>query len=255
MSPRARSTALVIGGSGGIGAAVARRVARDVDRVVVTFRSGAHAAAELAAELRDAGGDAAAVFVDLSDPTSVAAAVDAARGEGNEIGQLHFCAGARFRMDYLGRTSAAEVAEALAVEAAGFARVVEAALPSLRDARGAIVALSSAALGRHVPKDALSTAPKAAVEALVRAVAREEGRFGVRANAVRVGVVDGGMFHHFAAAGGGIDQRWVEAATANVPLGRLGSPDEVAEVAAFLGGRAASYVTGQAVAVDGGFSV
>lgn len=90
---------------------------------------------------------------------------------------------------------------------------------------------------------------------MVRAVAREEGRYGVRANAVRVGVVDGGMFHHFAGAGGGIDERWVEAATGNVPLGRLGTPEEVAEVVAFLAGPASSYVSGQAIAVDGGFSV
>ncbi|MFT6396781.1 MAG: NAD(P)-dependent dehydrogenase (short-subunit alcohol dehydrogenase family) [Bradymonadia bacterium] len=158
-------------------------------------------------------------------------------------------------MDYTSRIPPEELVEMLTIEAGGFSRICHAAIPHLRRTAGGIVAVTSAALNRHVPKDTLSTAPKAAIEAMVRALAREEGRFGVRANSVRVGVVDGGMFHHFAGSDGAIDEAWVSAATENVALRRLGTPDEVGAVIAFLLSAGATYVSGQAIAVDGGFAI
>ena len=76
----------------------------------------------------------------------------------------------------------------------GFFHLVRAVLPALRKTRGAIVALTSAGLRRFPARDVLSVAPKAAIEAVLRGLAKEEGRYGVRANAVAVGVVEAGMF-------------------------------------------------------------
>ncbi len=137
----------------------------------------------------------------------------------------------------------------------GFFHVVRAAIPHLRAGDGgALVALTSAGLRRMPPRDILSVAPKAGVEALVRSVAREEGRFGVRANCVAVGVVEAGMFLRLREQGE-LDDAWVEAATASTPLRRFGGAEEVAEAAVWLASRRASYVTGQTLVVDGGWTV
>lgn len=249
-----RRSVLVVGGSGGIGAAAARALASSFDHVCLTYCSNEDAANNVASEIRVAGVTAACVPLDLGMPASCSAAVGAAAG-GFELAGVVFAAAPRFRMDYTSRIPPEELVEMLTIEAGGFSRICHAAIPHLRRTAGGIVAVTSAALNRHVPKDTLSTAPKAAIEAMVRALAREEGRFGVRANSVRVGVVDGGMFHHFAGSDGAIDEAWVSAATENVALRRLGTPDEVGAVIAFLLSAGATYVSGQAIAVDGGFAI
>jgi NAD(P)-dependent dehydrogenase (short-subunit alcohol dehydrogenase family) len=130
----------------------------------------------------------------------------------------------------------------------GFFHVVRAALPRLRESKGSIVALTSAGLRRYPTKDILSVAPKAAIEALVRGVAVEEGRFGVRANCVALGVIDAGIFHRL-----DFGEEWIEAARRNTPLRRFGTAEEVADAVLYLA--RASYVTGQTISVDGGYSI
>jgi 3-oxoacyl-[acyl-carrier protein] reductase len=140
----------------------------------------------------------------------------------------------------------------------GFYNVVHASLPRLRVRGGSIVAVTSAGLSRYPAKDVLSVAPKAAVHAIVRAVAVEEGRFGVRANSVAPGVIEAGIFERLRASAGekpGLDAAWVAAAKKNAALKRFGTADEVAEAALFLASRRASYITGQCLVVDGGYSV
>src|SRR5690606_16290147 len=100
----------------------------------------------------------------------------------DEVGHMVWAAGADIGQPAIAEMSAAALLDALSLEVLGFTRVVQAVLPSMRRHRGSLVALSRAGLSRHPPGDALSTVPKAAMEALIQGVAREEGRHGVRAN-------------------------------------------------------------------------
>ena len=133
-------------------------------------------------------------------------------------------------------------------EIEAFTCLVQGCLPALRKTGGALVALTTAALNRHAPADVLSTAPKGAISAIVRGVAREEGRYGVRANEVAVGWIDAGMARSI-----DFPEGWEEAARRNIPLGRPGQASEVAEAVALLA--RCTYVSGQRLAVDGGYSV
>jgi 3-oxoacyl-[acyl-carrier protein] reductase len=112
----------------------------------------------------------------------------------------------------------------------------------------------SAAMTRFASRDILSVAPKAAVEQVSKAIAAEEGKNGVRANCVGVGVIESGIFDDLITTGD-YDQRALDAATRAIALRRFGSAAEVAEVVAWLASARATYVTGQTVNVDGGYSV
>jgi NAD(P)-dependent dehydrogenase (short-subunit alcohol dehydrogenase family) len=244
--------ALVAGGSGGIGRAICERLARAGCRVALTYRRGRDAAEETAAAVRAHGVDAETHAVDLADAAAVAAVVDAVGARGAIHTVVH-AVGSDFRMRYLSETSPEEWSSVVHSDADGFFHLVRAALPHLRRSRGAIVAVTSAGLVRYPARDILSVAPKAAIEAVVRGIAREEGRYGVRANSVGVGVVDAGIFRRLAQTD--LSPAWVEAAAKNAALGRLGTADEIAEAVAFLASSRASFITGQSLAVDGGYGV
>lgn len=245
--------ALVAGGSGGLGRAICAALARAGSGVALTYRRNQAAADEAAAAVRAHGVAAACYPVDLDDAVAVAALVEQVAADHGAIHTLVHAVGSDIRMRWISQLDPAEWRAAVHGDADGFFHLVRAALPHLRAARGSLVAITSAGLARHPARDILSVAPKAAIEAVVRGVAREEGRYGVRANSVAVGVVDAGMFQRLAATD--LSPAWVEAATRNAALGRLGTADEVADAVVFFASARASYVTGQCLIVDGGYSV
>jgi NAD(P)-dependent dehydrogenase (short-subunit alcohol dehydrogenase family) len=246
--------ALVVGGSGGIGSAICAGLARHGSEVALTYRTN-HAAALSAVEAVEAAGQrASAHAVDLRDEASVRSLISGVAASHGPIHTIVHAAGSRIDQPYISRLELSQWREAIDADVHGAFHVVQAGLPELRKTRGSFVFISSAGLSRFPPGDVLSVAPKAAVEALLRGVAREEGRYGVRANSVALGIIDAGMFPELVERGE-LDARYLEAAKRNIALGRFGLAAEVAETVAFLASSAAGYITGQTLCVDGGYSV
>ncbi len=247
--------AVVTGGSGGLGAAICTRLAAEGLRVVLTYRSGEEAAHRVVEEIAAAGGPTArAVRVDLTDEGHVARVLrEVADAEGG-VDVLVHAAGPHVPMVHLSRVEPADMTRQLLADSAAFFSVVHALLPSLRSTAGAVVAVTTAATARYPKRDGLSSAPKAAVEALVRGFAAEEGRYGVRFNAVGPGMLTDGMAERLITSGE-LDDAALEITRRNIPLNRFGNAADIAEAVAFLASDRAGFITGQKLDVDGGYGV
>jgi NAD(P)-dependent dehydrogenase (short-subunit alcohol dehydrogenase family) len=246
--------AVVLGGSGGVGGAVVERLAAHGSAVALTYRGNQAAADEVAARARASGVRVTVHRLALGEPAAVAAFfADAAAAHGRVHTVVH-AAGSSIPQPFISQVSPAQWREVVEQDVNGVFDVVHASLPLLRPAGGSYVFISSAGLERFPPGDVLSVAPKAAVEALLRGLAREEGRHGVRANSVALGVIETGMFPRLV-AGGQLSAEWLAAARRNAALRRFGTAREVADAVVFLASRRASYVTGQRLLLDGGYAI
>ena len=186
--------ALVVGGSGGIGSAIARGFAAADVTLAITYRHNEERAQEVAEGIRAGGGVCTVHQVALGDLSSVKACLDELAAEHGQIHTIAHAAGTHIDQPYVSQLTPEQWRNTMDWDVNGFFHVVHSALPHLRKSQGSIVFVSSAGLKRFPPGDVLSVAPKGAIEALMRGIAREEGRYGVRANNVAVGVVDAGMF-------------------------------------------------------------
>lgn len=246
---------LVFGGSGGIGSVICQAFADQGCDVAFTYHHNATRAEELVGGLKARNVKAGAYQVDVTRPDEVErVTADAAA----RFGRLHttvFVAGAMPAQDYISQFERSAWDEAINVEVHGFYNVVRASLPHLKaGGGGSLVHLGSSGDLAWASRDGLSVIPKAANEALVRGIAKEEGRFGIRANSVLIGVIEAGMYLKFAEAGV-FDENWQKATHQRLALKRLGKPEEVADAVVFLASARASYVTGQQISVAGGYGL
>lgn len=241
MSDLETSVALVTGGSGGIGAAVCRRLAAAGHTVLVGYRSGESAAAEVA---ETCGGKAEPVAVDVSDPDSIAAAV-ARAGDLGDLGVLVNNAGVTSD-DLLLRLSVEDLDATLEVNLRGAILMSKAAIrPMLRSRGGRIVNVSSIVALRGNAGQTAYAASKAGLIGFSKSLAREVARKNITVNVVAPGYVETAMT-------AALDESARDALVGLAPTGRPVLPEEVAAAITFLASDEAGSITGAVVPVDGG---
>lgn len=251
--PVDNGVALVIGGSGGIGRAICAKLAAAGTDVVLTYRTNKAAADAAAATVRDHGRTATAYAMSVEDSAEVIAVCGEMIANHHRIHTVVNAAGSHISMKHIGDIGPSEFKQVLDADTNGFFNVVHALLPHMRQSGGSFITISTTGLLRWPAKDALSVIPKAAIGALMTGIAREEGRNGIRANRVALGLIDAGLFRKL--IGVAYDDKYIEAAIRNSALKRLGTADEVAEAVLFFASHRARFVTGQTLTLDGGYSL
>lgn len=244
--------ALVVGGSGGLGSAIVRRLAADWEYVNFTYRSNAAKAEALMNEVQDAA-SLAMHSLDISDEKRLAEILAAADQRSGGLRAVVYASGVSIPQPYVSQIEPRQWEEVINTELMGFIALVRQAIPVLRRTQGCIVNIGSVAPHWYVIGDALSSIPKAGTEALCRAIAKEEGRYGIRANTVAPGIMEVGI-------GGNLMETiyngeiWAEQKK-RTPLRRFGTGEDIAGAAAFLCSSEAGFITGQTIIADGGLSL
>lgn len=243
-------TAVVTGAARGIGACVARRLAADGMAVAVADLDET-ACRPVVEEIRAAGGAALAVGLDVADESAVQAGVDRVADQLGAPTVLVNNAGV-IRDNLLFRMSAADWDTVMAVHLRGSFLMTRAVQTYMtRAAWGRIVNLSSiSALGNR--GQANYSAAKAGIQGFTKTVAVELGRFGVTANAIAPGFIETDMTVETARRIGVDFEEFKAAAAAEIPVGRVGGPDDIAHAVSFLVSEGAGFVSGQVLYVAGG---
>lgn len=238
--------AIVTGGTKGIGAEIARRLAADGIAVAVNYARDGAAAAAVVAEITAGGGRAIAVEADLGDPAGAAAIFDAAEQAFGQVDILVNNAGT-MTLSPLADASDEAFDRQVAVNLGGVFRGLREGAWRLADG-GRIISLSSTLVGVYFPTYGIYAATKAGVEAMTHVLAKELGPRRITVNAVAPGPVETALFLE------GKSDAQVAAIAGMIPLGRLGQPADIAGVVAFLAGPEGGWVNGQVIRANGGMA-
>jgi NAD(P)-dependent dehydrogenase (short-subunit alcohol dehydrogenase family) len=242
--------ALVTGAGSGLGRATAIQLAAE-GAAVACLDIVTDAVEKTAAEIAEQGGTARAYGADVSDPTSVRAAVNAAAADLGRLQLVFNCAGIG-RFSHSAETPFDEWQKIIGVNLTGTFLVCQAAVPFLLDGGGSIVNIASNAGLMGQPYSAAYCASKGGVVNLTRALADEYLKRGVRVNAIAPGGIETPLQNEFTKMPEGVS--WKEFRKVMSPLGNS-QPEEIANIAIFVASDACRYMTGAIVSVDGGLTI
>src|SRR5437660_2277105 len=237
--------ALITGGSRGIGAGIAKRLAADGAKVAITYSKGADAAASVVKEIERAGGKAIAIQADATDTEAGKAAVEKTVATFGRLDVLVNNAGTAIPKKFE-ETTLEEMDRVLDINVRGVFLATQAALKHMKSG-GRIIMIGSAVGERVVlPGLVADSATKGAVKIFTQGLSREVGSRGITVNNVQPGPIDTDLNP---AAGD-----WAVPQKAATGLDRYGHVDEVAALVAFVAGPESSYITGANLTVDGGMN-
>ncbi|WP_036141529.1 glucose 1-dehydrogenase [Luteibacter sp. 9135] len=246
MSKLKDKVALVTGASKGIGAAIARTLAAEGASVVVNYASSKAGADTVVAAIEAAGGKAFAVGGDVSKQADAEGMVAAAIAQFGRLDILVNNAGV-YQMAPIEETTEALYRRIFDINVLGTLLVTQAASPHLGQG-ASIINIGSTVTRITPPGSAVYSGTKGAVDAITGVLSRELGARGIRVNAVNPGMVITEGVHTAGFAGGDFEQ-WAVGLT---PLGRVGQPDDIAPVVAFLASDEAKWLTGELIIASGG---
>ncbi len=244
MSDTHTRVAIVTGASKGIGASIARRLAKDGIAVVVNYATNAQAADDIVSQIAAAGGRAVAIKADIAAPDGMIRLFDAAEQNFGGTDILVNNAGI-MELSPIRDADDATFERMVSVNIGGVFRGLREGARRLRDG-GRIISFSSSVVGLSPPTYGIYAATKAATEAMTHILAKELGPRGITVNAVAPGPVETELFMK------GKSEALVKTIVSMNPLGRLGQPDDIAGLVAFLAGPDGFWVNGQVIRANGG---
>jgi 3-oxoacyl-[acyl-carrier protein] reductase len=235
--------ALVTGGSRGIGAAIAKRLAADGADVAITYSKGADAAAAVVKAIGSAGGRAIAIQADAADADASKTAVEKTVARFGRIDLLVNNAGTAIPRPFE-ETTLQEMDRVIDINIRGVLATTQAALKYMSSG-GRVISIGSCVGERNMTPGLVTyAATKAAIKMFTQGLAREVGARGITVNNIQPGPIDTDL--------NPVASDWATPQIANTALGRFGSVDDIAAMVAFVAGPEASYITGASLTVDGG---
>jgi NAD(P)-dependent dehydrogenase (short-subunit alcohol dehydrogenase family) len=245
--------AFVIGGSGGIGKEICLHFAANNVPVIFSYHNNKDSADKLIEEISSLGSSGEAIQLSLENRQDVITCFEKFKAENKKIHTIVNAAGSNIKMEWIGNLDFKDWDEIMHADSTGFFNLVKSSLPWMRECQGSYIAITSIGLSRWPTRDVLSVAPKSTIDALITGIAREEGKHGIRANSVQLGIIEAGIFLRI--KGKDYSDEYIDAAIKNTALKRLGRAEDVANAVIFLASENASYITGQALYLDGGFRI
>jgi len=244
MTENTNRVAIITGASKGIGKALALRLAKDGLAVVVNYASSQSAADDVVREIETAGGKAIAVKADVGTSAGVTALFDTAEKSFGGVDILVNNAGI-MKLSPLTEMDDAEFHRHVTINLTGTFYGIREAGKRLREG-GRIINFSSSVVGMYGPGYGPYAASKAGVEAMTHVASKELGKRRITVNAVAPGPVETELFMT------GKSEELVQNIIRNIPLGRLGRPDDIASVVSFLASTESGWVNGQVLRANGG---
>jgi 3-oxoacyl-[acyl-carrier protein] reductase len=249
MSGLTGKVAIITGASKGIGAAIANGLADAGASVVVNYASSREGADRVVAEIVGKGGKAVAVKADVSKAADVGRLFDETKKAFGSLDVLVNNAGV-YRFAPLEEVTEDEFHREFNINVLGVLLASREAMKYFGPDGGSVINISSVASTSPTPTAVVYSATKGAIDAITRVLAKELGPRKIRVNAIKPGGVETEGLHSMGVIGSDFEKQMV----ARTPLGRLGQPDDIASVAVFLASAASGWMTGETIAVGGGFS-